>query len=556
MKEKKSRRWLIALPIVCAAVIITAVVVFIRSWGWEDTSALEAKLDALKDQALADWVREELGTAPAGSAGHAVFLSVSDVETRAQVFSGTGSTPDEAWQKAQDRALGAFRRSGKTPNWVRADLVYISNSVDSASLSQSVLEAGPGNFRYGIAFDSGFRTALLESELNAWEAYDSQTGSLQLEALNNCLRSNGRQTLKSLPEEFQVFQCAAWFCDDSSTVRRLNASGPGYGSRLTEQIDGDYALALVLDSSSSLAGMLGEDGKFSPGFYACSGQSLEAIALEEEARGLEALAFAYTLTGDENLGQRLDKAASALAQADPQEPGDLALTVAALCRYQEARAADSEADDLETLPEACEKLADSLLQKTQNSTGEEAGKAIYGLSRAWGILQEEKLLEGAQKLAKSLMDQNLSGQEISWAALGLNALTAAAPENPNYYAYILELAGRALETPEERSGVQQLALLAAVCDAYDRMEDHGGTAEGFDLDALKQGIREAALSQSNSFCYPEQAMYLALPERAAGAFLERGDRFRVSPGVLAENIEAYGLYWNHYEGMLKEEEEE
>lgn len=551
MKEKKSRRWLIALPIVCAAVIITAVVAFILSWGWEDTSALQAKLDALKGQALADWVLEELGTAPAGQAGHAVFLSVSDVETRAQVFSATAPGPEEAWQKAQAQALASFRRSGKTPNWVRADLVYISNSVDSASLSQSAAEAGSGNFRYGIAFDPDFNTALLEAELNAWNAWDAQSGGLRLEALNSCLRASGRRPLKALPEEFQAFQCAAWFCDDSSTVRRLNASGQGYGNRQVEQVDGSYALALVLDASSALAGMLGEDGAFSPGSYAGLGQPLESVSLEGQARALEALAFAYTLTGNESLGERLDKSAEALAQAGPQETSGLALAAAALCRYQESRASDGEKD----FRENCRELGEALLKKSQGSTGEEAGKAIYGLSKAYGILGDEKLLAGAQKLAKSLMSQSIPGEETCWAALGLNALATADPQNPNYYACILELGSQALEAPEEREGIQQLALLAAVSDSFARMEDHGGKAEGFDLSALKQGLAEAALAQSNSFCYPEQAMYMAAPEAAAGAFMRREDRFQISPEVLGENIEAFGLYWNQYERLLGQEEE-
>lgn len=545
MKEKPSRRWLIALPILCAVAIAAFMAAYILAWGWEDTSALQAKLDSLKDQALADWVLEELGTAPAGQGGHGVFLSVSNVETRAEVFSATGVTPEAAWGAAQEKALRAFRRSGKTPNWVRADLVYISNSVDAAALVQSIEAAGPGNFRYGIALDPKFDTALLESELNAWGAYT--TDGLNLEALNHCLESKGRGEWKALPEEVRVFQCAAWLCDDGDTVRRLNASGQGYGNRQVERVDGSYALALVLDSSSSLAGMLGEDGGFSPGSYAGTGQPLEAVSLAGQARALEALVFAYTLTGDQGLEDRLGKCAENLAQAEFQGTGELAKAAGALALYQGVFAAgEKEA--------SCQALGEELLKRSGNATGAEAGQAIYGLSRLYGLLREESLLEGAKALAKELMGQSLSGQERDWVVLGLNALTAAAPENPNYYAYILEQAGYALESREGRTGAQQLALLAAAWDAYARMEDHGGKAEGFDLEALKQGAAEAALEQSNSFCYPEQAMYMAEPEKAAGAFMAREDRFRISPEVLGENIGAFGLYWQNYQRMMEEEE--
>ena len=36
--------------------------------------------------------------------------------------------------------------------------------------------------------------------------------------------------------------------------------------------------------------------------------------------------------------------------------------------------------------------------------------------------------------------------------------------------------------------------------------------------------------------------------------MAREDRFRISPEVLGENIEAFGLYWQNYQRMMEEEE--
>ena len=179
-----------------------------------DTDAFLMKAELLRSEALADWVRESLDEAPAGQSGYMAFFSVSDGTARAGVYSGTGDTLDAAWDDAADNASAALHESGLSPRWVKADLIYHSEALSAADLGKAIAQAGNSSFRYGLAFNEEFHTALLEGELNGAGIYDYETGGVSLEILNRYLEESGREGLAGLPETYQVFGCVGWLCDE------------------------------------------------------------------------------------------------------------------------------------------------------------------------------------------------------------------------------------------------------------------------------------------------------------------------------------------------------
>ena len=82
-------------------------------------SQFRVKADKLQRQAVTEEIYQELGVSPAGGAGDVVFFSVCDTARRARVYSGTGATLGEAWERAEKRAEGDIGANGLVPTWVK-----------------------------------------------------------------------------------------------------------------------------------------------------------------------------------------------------------------------------------------------------------------------------------------------------------------------------------------------------------------------------------------------------------------------------------------------------
>ena len=191
----------------------------------------ETKVDTLRDEIVTEDIAWELGSSPAGEAGHVIFLSVCDGTRRASVFTGTGATLEEAWEDAENKTAAAVGTWDTDPIWVKADVVYVSEEVSREVLVDAVSSSRPQFFRYGAAFDPSFDTALLEAELNGAGIYRYEDGGVDLSALNDYLEGAGRPTLEGLPETYTLFQTFGWLCDENDAVHLLDSSGLDYGRR-------------------------------------------------------------------------------------------------------------------------------------------------------------------------------------------------------------------------------------------------------------------------------------------------------------------------------------
>ena len=108
---------------------------------------------------------------------------------------------------------------GLTPRWVKADVVYLSEEISAGELAKSLKSSRQEFFRYGLAFDAGYETALLEAELNGAKIYDyEENPGIDLEYLNTYLKKAGCPALPGMPELCTVFQCIGWLCDETDLL--------------------------------------------------------------------------------------------------------------------------------------------------------------------------------------------------------------------------------------------------------------------------------------------------------------------------------------------------
>ena len=235
-------------------------------------------------------------------AGHAVFFSVSDGTKTASVYYGTGASVDEAWENSVSNAEEALKKSGTEPEWVKTDVVYIAGKISAEELKESLLYSEVGFLSYGAAFDPEFQTALLEQELNAAFVYDYENGGIDLDALNTYLKKSKRESVKDLPDDYILFRCAGWICDEKDAVYRLNASGLGYGQRIMEPVDDTAAAGLVSGAAEYLMRNISQKGEIS------------GANTMQQAEVLHALLCACQLSPNAELKEKIPLVAKYLAE--------------------------------------------------------------------------------------------------------------------------------------------------------------------------------------------------------------------------------------------------
>ena len=210
-------------------------------------------------------------------------------------------------ERAEKRAEGDIGANGLVPTWVKADIVYVSEPVGAQALFSGLRDSRPGYFRYGLAFDPFYETALLEAELNGAQIYEYGDGGVDFDVLNRYLEETGKPALDVLPEDYILFQCFGWLCDENSQVTFLSSSGSGYGGRKAETVDGACAKDMVSHAAAYLAGQVKEDGSFAYGRYPQWDREIEGYNIVRHAGSSWALTCHYRMSPSEGLAKAIQK---------------------------------------------------------------------------------------------------------------------------------------------------------------------------------------------------------------------------------------------------------
>lgn len=565
MKSKQWRRG--AALFLAAALLLSGC----AGKGAERAAAFLEKAEALRAAVLADWVKEELKENPAGAVGNVVFLSVCGGTERARVYSGTGAAPEDAWDAAVAAAEQGLKKDGPDPLWVKADLVYLSELAQADWLSHIGEAFGSGGFRYGLALDPNYETALLEAELNSAGIYDYENGGVNLERLNAYLEETGRKPVESLPEEYIAFQCAGWFCDEEGKVCQLSLDETDYGRRSMPSVTQETAWALVLDGAEYLASQVREDGSL--------GEDQDRAC---QAEVLSALIRGYQVQPGQDLAEAIDRAASGLlASMAYAEDSDLAFLPqdGEITLENNALALIALADCMEASGEtaylpACQGLgagilslldtdagtfthvldAETLTRKEAFRSADWDGMGITALSRLYGLTEDPLWLWAAELAMDHIIAEDYTQHESPWTSYAVDALTKYEQERAEYFSFGLKNAQRSLPGiyRAETTCPEGLELLMASYESRRQMLEAGFSADGFALETVVETISARTQRQLDGYIFPEYAMYLENPEQSLGAFLTREEGLRIDPAQVCRNIYGYAMYADNYDALKED----
>lgn len=579
----KYRRAVLA-AITAVVLLSVGTAVYFMGRAASNVSAYKDKLDLLAAQILTEETRTALGKSPAGGqAGHAVFLSICNTAERARVFCGTGADLDAAWENADGQVTEFLANSNYDPVWVKADVVCKSNVLDGGELAAAVGKTRSGFYRYGIAFDPMFGTALLEAELNGAKIYDYDNGGLDFEYLNSYLRKSGRSGMDTLPDAYLMFQCLGWFCDETDAVYELIHDGPSYGRRKSPLVDDAYAKRLMESAGRHLVSQINPDGSFVYGLYPRFDKNVSGYDIVRHAGAIWALANMYRLTGDPKLPEQaastIEYLLKSLTYADSRtayilkgkkdeiELGASGLAIIALTEYMDATGDDSYLD-------VCRDLGNGIIALQDQDTGEfyhvlntdfsrkekfrviyYDGESTFGLCRMYGMTGERMWLDAARLAVDHFIEADYTEHRDHWVAYSMNEITKYV-DDPDYYAFGLRNAQINLEQIGKTTTTYHthLELLMATFELYMRALERGVRVDyledGFQLDQFLKTVNIRTDRMLDGYFYPEYAMYMANPQRILNTFMVRHDGYRVRIDDVQHNIGGFYLYYKNYDKLV------
>lgn len=580
--KKRNRLLLPFCGAVAAVLLITAACLFVYFSGrtTPNVAAYQEKMALLEVAILTEETQEAVGESPAGGqANQVVFLSLCNTTERASVFCGTGSSLSSAWSAAAGKAMKFLKGGNYDPMWVKADVVCTSRILDETVLDKEVLRARSEFYRYGIAFDARYETALLEAEMNGAKIYDYENGGLDFSYLNAYLKKAGRTQLEHLPDTYTLFQCMGWLCDDNNDVWALSADGLDYGRR-SVTVDAGCARELIMNASAFLTDQVQEDGSFIYGIYPRFDNEIDNYNIVRHASTLWSLICRYRLAPDEALAEKIERTIGFMLdyviydsqgraylyeeKDDEIKLGGCGVAVVALSEYMDVFENEKYAD-------VCRALGEGILTMLSQDTGEYYhvlngdftrkeeyrtvyydGEATFALCRLYSLTGEPVWLEAAKSAVAHFIEADYAQYKDHWVAYSMNEITKHIVDNEEYYAFALANAQENLGVIYERDTTYHtyLELLMATFEVYDRAVEHGIAVEGFDLRMFLDTISARADRQLNGYFYPEYAMYMANPQRILNTFMVRHDGYRVRIDDVQHNIGGYYLFYKNYDKLV------
>lgn len=590
-QEQKNARAKRSLIIICSVIvlIVAAVVVsYIVSQNRQlsNIRLFEKKAELLMEQVVSGERDNELsGEIDEGLPESVVFISICNGDERAKVFTGTGSTRQAAWDDAYNKAHSYVDENAYNCLWVKADLMGEAKTMSTEEFSTELAHYRPEFFRKGISFDKNFNTALLEAELNGGKILDYDEECVNTTYLRNYLKKAGKTPLASLPDEYIVFRCVGWLCDEDSKVYDLISDDADYGRRKIDLIDKDYAAMLVENASSFLIDQVNEDGSFVYGMYPRFDRDIDNYNIVRHASTLWSLICQYRMTGNEELVSVIDKAIdymidNAVISADADTSyllekksdeiklGGCGVAVVALTEYMDAFGSDKYQD-------VAVKLGNGILTMLNENTGEYYhvlnsncsrkeqfrtvyydGEATFALCRLYSLTGDEKWLDAAKAAVEHFIDADYVQFKDHWVAYSMNEITKYVDDD-RYYTFALRNAQENLDTIYNRDTTYHtyFELLMSTFELYDRMTEKGIHVDyldnGFDLEYFLRTIYKRADHMLNGYFYPEYAMYMANPNRVLDTFMVRHDGYRIRIDDVQHNVGGYYLYYKNYDKLVE-----
>lgn len=496
-----------------------------------------------------------------------IFVSTSNGETRADVWKTSGSTFDRSWQKVE-RYL---QKMTIIPQYIKIDLVTSIEAMKYEKLLQDIKNVSRNNyFRKGVSFDSEFKIAFLEQEINGTAmlipSKDHIVGKNNPNMNwndNNVLRylqaQKGKVVLfdsqKYHGKEVYEFETTALFYDGKE-LYELSSEEQDNGVRKVSSTKYKKELRdVIVNGSQYLYRQINDDGRFVYGYFPTYAHVLTSYNTIRHFSSLYALLETIRINknkdwldkikqsleyGIKNLSKEVNGKV-VLVENDEVKLGANAMGILALVEYQKVSGDDSFTEILEKMVAGLRLFIDDkgdtvhVLNAKDLSVKEEFrivyydGEALFSLMRYYGLTKRDEDLELAKLMMNNMIAKKYEEHHDHWLSYAVNELTQYV-DDVNYYDFGIRNFRNNLDFIQKRDTAYptMLELLVAAEKMTKRIEDKKiKVTEEYDSSVLKEVTNYRAHHEINVGTFlPEVAMYMKMPQLIMNGFYARHDRFR------------------------------
>lgn len=507
-----------------------------------------------------------------------VFISVSNGYEKAVTVYGTG----KKLETAVERALKKAKATGVEPRWYKLDVV---TSIEEVLYTDFVAKYKDYKLEYamrkGIAFNSYFGRALLESQINSSGMLSYETGELNLDKINKYFKENGKLTLSKIPETLYLFETQGYFSDSPSNSYKLTKASLSKGGNRSYDMTPETLEELAVNVSGYLSGICGEDGKFVYGYYPIDNEEIEGYNIIRHAGTTWNLILQYEMTGDKALLKPIERALEYLegyihykddSTAFINDRGTLnvggnGISLLAYVCYANATGSTKYNDLIRALANGIIYLQKNdggfihTLNKSDYSVYQEYvivyydGEAMYGLLKAYELLKDGRYLYAAERAGNYFIANNYEDLHSHWIAYSFNELTKYAPRE-RYFEFGLKNINSYLDTINRTASAAHTTCetVGATFELYDRLIKSGVECkylEEFNSQLLIEAFEKRVNYGINFFMPAEKAMYFENPQSVLNSFVVREDSFRIRIDDVQHFMGGYYLYYKNYD-LVKE----
>lgn len=509
-------------------------------------------------------IRED-GTPP-----YILFASFTDGRQRALTVTASAATLKDCWRAILEQTRQGAARQKTDIRWLRVDWVESVEALTGGELSQRLRATKRNYFRHGISLDRQFRTAFLETELNAnamlYGGPNTDHAVLNMANIMRYAKLRHRLEAVNITEEDTLYQFstrAAFTASEDTDVHLIGGAGLNAGRREMGQLSCDDVLNLVERGSSFLASQVQENGRFIYGWHACFDREINAYNALRHASSIYSMIEAWEIWPDEALKSAIERGLqyltdslikivrhegremAVLVDADDEiKLGGNAVCLLALVKYSEVMGTDRYLPLLEKLALAMTHMHDPQTGKFvhvlnyPSLTVKEAfrivyydGEAVFGLLRLYSLTKDERWLQAAERAFDYFIEAKHWRAHDHWLSYSVNELTRYRPSKKyfefglkNFDGYLDFVTNRITTFPT------LLELMMAAQQMIQRLEQDATFSyllETVDLDEFYHALETRAHYLLNGHFWPELAMFYSNPQRIDGSFFIRHHAFRI-----------------------------
>lgn len=511
-----------------------------------------------------------------------IFLSLTDGTFRAKVFIACGRDFDEIFETAANLAESYVEQNKIKVLWLKADFINSCTIKSYRSFCDDIKSSREFYLKQGIAFDTGFSTALLEAQLNCGGMINYKKDELNLPALREYYSENGISFM-NIPKDIISFTTAGYICDEDNSTHKLYIDDENYGRRICSKLTAQQLHFIIEKSSHFLSNAIDENGRFDYGINPVNGYHFESYNILRHTGTIWSILMQYETTRDKKLIPKIDKAIEYMMQsveyydknhaylierkASEIKLGGNAVAVITLCTYMNVFKTDKYISQVEALANSILGMQEKdgsfyhvlsypdFSRKEKDRIVYYDGEAAFALAKAYSMTKNESCLKAAKKALDYFESNDYTRFCDHWIAYAVNEVTIY-DSSEKYLNFGLKNANKNLSKMYNQDTTFHtfLELLMAAFSLYQRINEKHLTASylnKFNLESFIKTIYKRAHYMLNGFLYPEIAMYMKNPLEVVNTFCVRHDSYRIR----IDDVQHYiGGYYNFLKNFDKLEE--